>query len=76
MLRLEEADATAAGAALAAARSIGLNPSWKTKIPPKEFLPQSGEEERQKLLKSWRYFVKATRKTSLALRRLDALPHA
>ncbi|MCX5784535.1 MAG: FGGY family carbohydrate kinase [Elusimicrobia bacterium] len=76
VLRLEEAEATAAGAALAAARSIGLNPSWKIKTSPREFAPQLSEEERQKLIKSWRAFVKATRKTSQALRRLGALPHA
>ena len=75
VLRLEDTEATAAGAALAAARSAGLNPSWKIRTSSDEFLPQLGEEERQKLLKSWRAFVKAARKTSLVLRRLGALPH-
>ena len=75
VLRLEEAEATAAGAALAAARSIGLELSWKVRTSSEEFLPRLAEEERKKLLKSWRAFVKAARKTSLVLRRLGALPH-
>ena len=75
VLRLEEAEATAAGAALAAARAIGLNPSWTIKTSPAEFLPQSGEEERRTLLKGWRRFVKDVRKTSSSLRKLKILPH-
>ena len=73
---LEEAEATAMGAGLAAARGLGLDLKWQPKVSGRVFEPAIGEEERQKLLKGWRIFVKDIRRTSRDLRRLDVLPHA
>ena len=73
---LEESEATAMGAALAASRGLGLDPKWQAKAAPRSFEPSIGEAERQKLLKGWRVFVKDIRRTSRELRKLDVLPHA
>jgi glycerol kinase len=76
IVALEEMEATAMGAALAAARGLGLDPKWQVKVSSRVFEPAIGEEERQKLLKGWRIFVKDIRRTSRDLRKLDVLPHA
>ncbi len=73
---LEESEATAMGAALAAARGQGLAPNWQAKVSSRVFTPLIGEEERQNLLKGWRLFVKNIRRTSRDLRKLSILPHA
>lgn len=73
---LEESEATAMGAALAAARGLGLDPKWQAKVSARVFTPAIGEEERQNLLKGWRIFVKDIRRTSRDLRKLNILPHA
>ncbi|OGR52704.1 MAG: hypothetical protein A2049_13095 [Elusimicrobia bacterium GWA2_62_23] len=73
---LEESEATAMGAALAAARGLGLAPQWSPKASSRVFTPSIGEEERQNLIKGWRLFVKDTRRTSRGLRKLSILPHA
>ncbi|OGR62415.1 MAG: hypothetical protein A2X31_01765 [Elusimicrobia bacterium GWB2_63_22] len=72
---LEESEATAMGAALAAARGQGLAPSWQAKVSSRVFTPLIGEEERHNLLKGWRLFVKNIRRTSRDLRRTGILPH-
>ena len=64
------------GAALAAARGLGLDPEWQAKVSGRVFEPSIGEEERQNLLKGWRIFVKDIRRTSRDLRKLNILPHA
>jgi glycerol kinase len=73
---LEESEATAMGAGLAAARGLGLSPKWTPKVSPRVFEPAIGEEERQNLIKGWRIFVKDSRRTSRDLRKLNVLPHA
>jgi glycerol kinase len=72
---LEGTEATAMGAALAAARGLGLDPKWQAKVSGRVFTPAIGEEERQNLLKAWRLFVRDTRRTSRGLRKLNVLPH-
>lgn len=72
---LEESEATAMGAALAAARGLGLAPQWAPKVSARVFSPSIGEEERQNLIRGWRIFVKDIRRTSRDLRRLSILPH-
>jgi glycerol kinase len=76
LVALEESEATAMGAALAAARGLGLAPQWTAKVSQRVFTPAIGEEERQNLLKGWRIFVKDIRRTSRDLRKLSILPHA
>ncbi len=76
LVALEESEATALGAGLAAARGLGLAPLWPAKVSGRVFEPAIGEEERQNLLKGWRLFVKNTRRNSRDLRKLNALPHA
>lgn len=73
---LEESEATAIGAGLAAARGLGLAPQWTSKVSTRVFTPAIGEEERQNLLKGWRIFVRNVRRTSRDLRKLSILPHA
>jgi glycerol kinase len=73
---LEESEATAMGAGLAAARGLGLAPQWTAKVSNRVFEPAIGEEERQNLIKGWRIFVKDIRRTSRDLRKLNILPHA
>lgn len=73
---LEESEATAMGAGLAAARGAGLAPQWSPKVSSRVFTPAIGEEERQNLIRGWRIFVKDIRRTSRDLRRLNILPHA
>ncbi|HCC49006.1 MAG TPA: hypothetical protein DEQ38_12960 [Elusimicrobia bacterium] len=73
---LEESEATAMGAGLAAARGLGLAPQWSAKVSSRVFTPAIGEEERQNLIKGWRLFVKDIRRTSRGLRKLNILPHA
>ena len=72
---LEETEATAMGAGLAAARGLGLSPAWKAAVSSRVFTPAIGEEERQNLLRGWRLFVKNTRRASRDLRKLNILPH-
>ena len=72
---LEESEATAMGAGLAAARGLGLAPKWTAKVSDRVFVPAIGEEERQNLIKGWRIFVKDIRRTSRDLRKLAILPH-
>ena len=76
MVALEESEATAMGAGLAAARGLGLAPQWAAKVSNRVFEPAIGEEERQNLIKGWRIFVKDIRRTSRDLRKLNILPHA
>ena len=75
IIPLEETEATAMGAALAAARGLGLDPEWKVKVSGRVFEPSIGDEERLNLLKGWRIFVKDIRRTSRDLRKLNILPH-
>ncbi|PIU19800.1 MAG: hypothetical protein COT18_05635 [Elusimicrobia bacterium CG08_land_8_20_14_0_20_59_10] len=75
ILAMEETEATAIGAGLAAARGLGLSPAWKTAVSTRVFLPGIGEEERQNLLRGWRSFVRNTRRASRDLRKLNILPH-
>lgn len=72
---LEESEATAIGTALAAARGAGLSPRWETRTASRVFEPSIGEEERRKLIRGWRIFVKDTRRSSRDLRRLGVLPN-
>ncbi|HNW43489.1 MAG TPA: FGGY family carbohydrate kinase [Elusimicrobiales bacterium] len=72
---LEETEATAMGAGLAAARGLGLAPAWRSSVSSRVFTPGIGEEERQNLLRGWRLFVKSTRRSSRDLRKLGVLPH-
>ncbi len=72
---MEESEATAVGAALAAARGAGLSPAWTPKVSQRVFTPSIGEEERQNLIRGWRIFVKDIRRASRDLRRLNVLPH-
>ncbi|MBI4350284.1 MAG: hypothetical protein HY550_02490 [Elusimicrobia bacterium] len=76
LVALEESEATALGAGLAAARGLGLSPQWAPRVSDRVFEPAIGEEERQNLLKGWRLFVKDSRRTSRGLRKLNILPHA
>ncbi len=76
LVALEESEATALGAGLAAARGLGLSPKWTSKVSSRVFEPSIGEEERQNLIKGWRIFVKDIRRTSRDLRKLSILPHA
>ncbi|MCM2267558.1 MAG: FGGY family carbohydrate kinase [Elusimicrobiales bacterium] len=76
LVALEESEATAMGAALAAARGLGLSPRWQAKTSNRVFTPAIGEEERQNLIKGWRIFVRDMRRASRGLRRLGVLPHA
>lgn len=73
---LDESEATAIGVALAAARGLGLSPKWAQGPSGRVFEPSIGEDERQRLIKGWRIFVKDTRRTSRNLRKLNVLPHA
>ena len=73
---LEETEATAMGAALAAARGLGLDPKWQARVSGRAFEPAIGEAERQNLLRGWRIFVKDIRRTSRDLRKLNVLPHS
>jgi glycerol kinase len=75
LVALEESEATAIGAGLAAARGLGLAPQWTPKVSSRVFTPGIGEEERQNLIKGWRIFVKDIRRTSRDLRKLSILPH-
>lgn len=75
LVALEESEATAMGAALAAARGLGLDPKWQAKVSARVFTPAIGEEERQNLIRGWRIFVKDIRRTSRDLRKLSILPH-
>ncbi len=72
---LDESEATALGVGLAAARGLGLSPKWAPGVSGRVFEPAIGEEERQRLIKGWRIFVKDTRRTSRHLRKLNVLPH-
>ncbi|OGS14571.1 MAG: hypothetical protein A2234_10345 [Elusimicrobia bacterium RIFOXYA2_FULL_58_8] len=72
---LDETEATALGAGLAAARGLGLAPVWQAAVTSRVFTPRTGEEERQNLLRGWRLFVKNTRRSSADLRKLNILPH-
>lgn len=74
VLRLEETEATAAGAAVSAARAAGLELPAQAGIA-KEFVPSISEEERAVLIKGWRIFVKDIRRTSADIRKLKILPH-
>lgn len=76
LVALEESEATAMGAGLAAARGLGLSPQWPARVSDRVFTPSIGEEERQNLLKGWRIFIKDIRRTSRDLARLSILPHA
>ncbi|MGD9643875.1 MAG: glycerol kinase [Elusimicrobiales bacterium] len=73
---LEESEATAMGAGLAAARGLGQAPQWASKVSARVFTPAIAEEERQNLIKGWRIFVRNVRRTSRDLRKLSILPHA
>jgi len=74
VLRMEDTEATALGAAVGAARAAGLELPRKVKIS-KEFTPAISEEERAGLVKGWRVFVKNVRKTSSDIRKFKILPH-
>ena len=74
VLRMEDTEATALGAAIGAAGAAGVMLPRKTKIS-KEFTPAIPDEERANLIKGWRVFVKDIRKTSSDLRQLKILPH-
>src|SRR3989338_1336646 len=76
MVALEESEATAMGAGLAAARGLGLSPRGAAHVSNRVFEPAIGEEERQNLIKGWRIFVKDIRRTSRDLRKLNILQHA
>ena len=76
MVALEESEATAMGASLAAARGLGLSPQWAAKVSNRVFEPAIGDEERRNLLKDWRIFVKDIRRPSRDMRKLTILPHA
>jgi len=75
VLRLEETEATAAGAAVSAARAAGIELPARPGIT-KEFVPSISEEERANLIKGWRIFVKDIRRASADLRKLKILPHS
>lgn len=75
VLRMEDVEATALGAAIAAAGAVGITLPRKANIF-REFTPAISEEERANLLKGWRGFVKNIRKTSSDLRGLGILPHS
>ena len=75
VLRMEDIEATALGAAIGAARAAGIELPRKAKVS-KEFSPSISEEERANLIKGWRIFVKDIRKTSSDLRKLNILPHS
>ena len=75
LVALEESEATAMGAGLAAARGLGLSPQWPAKVSSRVFEPAIGAEERQNLIKGWRLFVRYTRRNSRDLRKLGVLPH-
>lgn len=74
VLRMEDTEATALGAAIGAARAAGIELPRKIKVS-KEFSPAVSEAERANLLKAWRVFVKNGRRTSSDLRSLNVLPH-
>jgi glycerol kinase len=74
VLRMEDVEATALGAAIAAAGAAGITLPRKANIS-REFTPAVSEEERAILLKGWRGFVKNIRRTSSDLRKLNILPH-
>jgi len=75
VLRMEDTEATALGAAIGAARAVGVELPRKMKVS-KEFNPAISDAERANLIKGWRGFVKNIRKTSSDLRKLNMLPHA
>lgn len=75
VLRLEETEATAAGAAFCAAHAAGLKLPAQAGVA-KEFLPSISDEERAVLIKGWRIFVKDIRRASADLRKLKILPHS
>ncbi len=74
VLRMEDTEATALGAAIGAARAAGIELPSKAKVS-KEFTPAISEVERANLIKGWRVFVKNIRRTSSDLRKLNILPH-
>lgn len=74
IVAMDETEATAIGAGLAAARGLGLSPAWQAASSGRVFEPAIGEEARQKLLRGWRAFIKNTRQGSAALRKLGILP--
>ncbi|MDA8243832.1 MAG: FGGY family carbohydrate kinase [Elusimicrobia bacterium] len=73
---LDESEATSIGAGLAAARGLGLPSARPAAGRARVFEPAIGEDERQKLIRGWRIFVKDMRRTSRDLRKLEVLPHA
>ena len=75
VLRMEDTEATALGAAIGAARAVGVELPRRMKVS-KEFIPAISDAERANLIKGWRGFVKNIRKTSSDLRKLNVLPHA
>ncbi len=74
VLRMEDTEATALGAAIAAAGAVGISLPRKASAS-RVFTPAVSDEERANLLKGWRGFVKNIRKTSSDLRKLNILPH-
>jgi glycerol kinase len=74
VLRMEDTEATALGAAIGAARAAGIELPRRIKIS-KKFSPSISVEERSRLIKGWRMFVKNIRKTSSDLRKMKILPH-
>ena len=74
ILRMEDTEATALGAAIGAARAAGIELPRKMAVS-KEFSPAISDMERANLIKGWRVFVKDIRKTSSDLRKLNVLPH-
>ncbi len=74
VLRMEETEATALGAAIGAARATGIELPDRTKVS-REFIPAISDAERANLIKGWRVFVKDIRKTSGDMRKLNVLPH-
>jgi len=74
VLRMEDTEATALGAAIGAGRAAGIDLPRKAKIS-REFSPSISEDERAALIKGWRLFVRDTRRTSSSLRGLKILPH-
>ena len=63
VLRMEDTEATALGAAIGAVRAAGIELPGKAKIS-REFTPDVSEEERANLIKGWRVFIKDIRRTS------------
>jgi glycerol kinase len=74
VLRMEDTEATALGAAIGAARASGIELPGRLKVS-KEFSPAFHEAERAGLIKGWRAFVRDVRRTSRGLRKTGVLPH-